>query len=99
MADNDTDTPTRLYKDQQDVLHAAACARDEALAWVADLIHQRESKGVGAALTAFDRMQERVERMQDRLAGSDADTGGTADHTYIIEYTTPPEPECPPPSS
>ena len=89
---SDNETPSRLYRDQQELLHAACCARDEALAWVADLIHDRESKGIGAAMTAFDRMQERVERMEDRIADTAHGLTGTADSEPVYVGFLP-EPE------
>ena len=63
-----SETPTRLYGTQDDLLEALCAYRDHALAWVGQLTVERQSKGIGAAMTAFDRLQERVERLQDRMS-------------------------------
>lgn len=79
------ETATRLYPTDAAVRHAAECARDKALAWVADLVDARDSKGIGAALTAFDRLQERIEKMVALTAG----TPTAAENAYTIEWVMP----------
>lgn len=84
--ENEAPTRQRLYEDQEALLYEASCIRDKALQWVGELVDEKASKGIGAALTAFDRLQERVERMEDRLNPEPSDTETEA---YEPVYANP----------
>ena len=87
--DDTNSNRARLYKDRAEVLHQLNIAQDHAIAWVLDLVCERQSEGLGAATQALERIGKRVDAADERMAAD----GGNGPQHYTVTFLDEPDTE------